>query len=431
LSGFHELMQLISEDVLLKILNSFAEATGLRAIIVDRDGKTLFPRDFGGGCTFCRMVKDNPVSARKCCGSYARAGEQAAQFGEPYIFRCHAGLVAFAAPIVANGEPVGSIICGQVLMWEPEDFFWEEIAEMTAGLGLDPTALKQAAEEMGVISGRKVQAAADLLFVMANQIVQGGMMALQQKKEIAMRQSQLGEEIRARKELEKKLEEVEGRVFGHYSLQKEKELLGMVRIGNRDRAYRLLSELVSEIMEKYITAPRMFKARMLELLVVLSRSAVEGGADLDELLELNYRYIEEILKTDAVDELSDWIFRVMDDFMARAFGGVDTKNMQIVGAATRYMRNNYDSTLTLNSIAQAVFISPFYLSHIFKEELNSTVMDYLTKVRMEEAKRLLRNPRLSIVDIAEKTGYSDPGYFTKVFKKSEGITPSDFKRHLM
>jgi len=431
MSSLRELIQHVSEDVLLKIISSFTTATGLHAIIVDRDGMMQLPHGFQEDCPFCRVIKNDPVGCNKCAGSYARAGMEAAKFGEPYIFRCHAGLVAFAAPIVIEGKHVGSIICGQVLMWEPEDFFWEEIAEMTAGLNIDPDVLITAAGELEVISGRKVQAAADLLFVVANQIMQSGVIALQQRKEIARRQTRLGEEIRARKHLEKKLAEVEGRIYGSYSLQKEKELTGMVRLGDRDEAYRLLNELVSEIMEKYISKPRIFKVRILELLVVLSRSAAEGGADLNELLSLNYQYIEEISRTDEIDELCAWIFKVMDSFVELVYGNIDAKHSQVIEAATQFMRKRYNKNLTLNDIAQAVFISPYYLSHIFKEQVNCTVFDYLTKVRMEEAKKLLRDPKFSIVDIAEKIGYNDPGYFCKVFKKSEGMTPSTFKKQSM
>ncbi|MHB9095554.1 MAG: PocR ligand-binding domain-containing protein [Eubacteriales bacterium] len=426
-----ELTHLVSEDLLLKILSTFSSATGLRAIIIDREGYPRVPLGFQEGCTFCRVIHDDPVGRNKCRGSYARAGKQAAQFGEPYIFRCHAGLVAFAAPIVTEGNHIASIICGQVLMWEPEDFFWEEIVEMTSGLNINTDILISAAEELEVISGIKVQAAADLLFVVANQIMQSGMLALQQRKEIAWRQTQLSEEIRARKDLEKKLAEVEGGMLGGYSLHKERELTGMVRIADREGAYRILNELISEIMEKYISQPRIFKVRVLELLVVLSRSAAEGGADLKELLNLNYQYIEEISRTEEVDELCNWIFKVMDSFVELVYGITGVKYTEIIEAATQYIRKHYDQNLTINEIARVVYISPYYLSHIFKEHLNCTLIDYLTKVRMEQAKKLLRNPRLSIVDVAEKIGYNDPGYFSKVFKKTVGISPSIFKKQLV
>jgi two-component system response regulator YesN len=418
-----EHIRYISEAVLLRILSSFTEATGLRALIVDYEGKPLLSIGQRGDCRFCRIIQGDPVGANKCCGSYARAGAEAAKFGEPYIFRCHAGLIAFAAPIVVDGESIGSIICGQVLMWKPEDFFWEEIAEMTAGLNISISDLIDAVLEMEVISGRKVQAAADLSLMVANQIMQKD--ALQQNKEIALRQAQLAEEMSAHK----KLQQVDGCIYGGFSLQREKELLAKVRLRDRDGAYWVLNKLVSETMEKYLSQPRLFKTRILEIAVVMSRAAAETGDDLDKLLTLNSQYIDEILHTDEVGVICSCIFKVMDSLMDRICA-VDN-NLQVVNEATRYIREHFDKNLSLNDIAHAAYISPYYLSHIFKEKLNCTVIDYLTNVRIEEAKKLLRKKGLSIVSISERIGYSDSGYFSKVFKKSEGITPSTFKRQSM
>lgn len=412
-------------------MSSFTAATGLHAIIVDREGYPRLPAGAQNDCGFCRLIRNDPVGCNKCRGSYARAGMQAAQFGEPYIFRCHAGLVAFAAPIVIEGNLIGSIICGQVLMWEPEDFFWEEISEMTAGLNVKQDALRRSAAELEVISGIKVQAAADLLFVVANHIMQSSVVSLSQRKEIALRQIQLSEEIHHRTRLEKKLAEAEGRLYGHRYLQKEKELVAAVRLGDRDGSTNLLKELVAELVEKYISRPQMFKVRMLELSVVISRAAAEGGADREELLNINYRNLEESSQYEQVDELANWIFRVQDRLIECVRGTVNLKYLDVIETAKQYIRRHYNSNLTLNDIARACHISPYHLSHVFKEQLNCTVMDYLTMVRLEQAKNLLLNPDFTINVIAEKTGYNDPGYFCKVFKKNEGVTPSVFKKQMM
>jgi two-component system response regulator YesN len=147
------------------------------------------------------------------------------------------------------------------------------------------------------------------------------------------------------------------------------------------------------------------------------------------LLTLNSQYIEEILQADKVDVFCSSIFKVLNRLMDRVCAV--SNNLQVVDQATRYIREHFHKNLTLNDIAHAVYISPYYLSHIFKEQLNCTVIDYLTNVRIEEAKKLLRKKGISIVNVAERIGYSDSGYFSKVFKKSEGVTPSAFKRQLI
>jgi two-component system response regulator YesN len=95
-----------------------------------------------------------------------------------------------------------------------------------------------------------------------------------------------------------------------------------------------------------------------------------------------------------------------------------------------YIRANYRENLSLENVAQQVFISPFYLSHLFKEELGITFVEYLTRIRMEEAKRLLKEPRLSIVAIASEVGYEDASYFSKVFKKNLSISPNQYRKNV-
>ena len=72
-------------------------------------------------------------------------------------------------------------------------------------------------------------------------------------------------------------------------------------------------------------------------------------------------------------------------------------------------------------------ISPYYFSKLFKEEAGENFIEYLTKVRIAHAKELLRNPALSIKEICILSGYSDPNYFSRIFKKQEGVTPSEYR----
>jgi len=422
------LSEVVDEKLLQRILYSFVEATGLRVSIVDVEGRRQIAPENTEDCPFCLLIRGTQKGLERCQKSCARAGNQAAQFGVPYIFRCHAGLVKWAAPLVIDGMHWGTIICGQVLMWEPEEFFWVEIKEFIKDLDMDMGSLTQAARDLEVISGERVQAAAELLFVVANHIMKTGMITLQQRQEIMKQQARLGEEIQTRKMLENALRRMEKRAsLESYSLKKEQELLGRVRLGDREGAYELLNELLADILQKDAHNPKVIKARILELVVVLSRAAVEGGASLEKLLGLNYQYVQELSAIDSVEELFLWIVKVMEKFIENVYLTRNVKNLQVIQQVTDFIRQSFHKSLTVDDISQVVFLSPCYLSHLFKEEIGCTIMEYLTKVRMEEAKKLLRHPQLNVVQVADRVGYSDPSYFTKVFKKSEGVTPTEFR----
>ena len=75
-------------------------------------------------------------------------------------------------------------------------------------------------------------------------------------------------------------------------------------------------------------------------------------------------------------------------------------------------------------------ISPYYFSKLFKQEQGEGFVEYLTRIRMTNARQLLKNQKYSIKEICSMCGYSDPNYFSRIFKRYEGVTPSEFRERL-
>lgn len=425
------LEKLVGRDFLNKMLCSFSKSTGLKAILVDKQGKTLISTDDEiKDCRFCEMIKSDGAGKKKCQRSYARACRDAAKYGEPYIFRCHAGLIMWAAPILID-KHVGSIICGQVLMWEPEDYFLEEIEEMVKGLDVDVAAVKWSAAQLDVMSGDRVQAAADLLFVVANQIMQSGMTVLEQRRQISSQQARLAEEIQARKRAEVAMSTIESRANSMNSLDKEHELRALVRSGDNLLAQKLLENLLADFIGENSEEIDTIKSRIAELVVIISRAAVDGGAALNIILQQNAQFYQDLQEMTSTDELRSWSKTMLDTFMNHVADNKNQKNLQAIQKAAEYIRKNYRNKLTIDDIAQEVYLSPCYVSRIFKQGLGCTLMEYLTQIRVEEAKTLLKNPKYNVMQVAEESGFEDPGYFTRVFKKLEGITPSRYKQNVL
>ena len=190
------LNDLVDIKTLQEILDAFTTTTGLMANIVDGEGVSIFPRKgIKKCCKFCRIIYSLEGGKNRCQAAYKRAGKQAALFGEPYIFRCPSGLIEWAAPIVLNGEHVGTIICGQVLMWEPEEFFWIELRKMNQTLTDDFEELFEAVGELAIVTGNQVQASAYLLYVVANYIMKAGWENFEQSREFARQRTLYHAEI--------------------------------------------------------------------------------------------------------------------------------------------------------------------------------------------------------------------------------------------
>ena len=378
------LLQLVDKNLLVEILNAFTNVTGLTANIVDTEGRSIFSKaDAQINCSFCQLIwkLEKQKGVQRCKGAYARAGKQAALFNEPYIFRCPGGLVEWAAPIIVDGEHLGSVICGQVLMWEPEEFFWIELEEMNRVLTDDFEPLFKAAKELQVVSGEKVQSAASLLSIMANYI--------------ELQQALLNDEIATRKSLEEKLNSQSL----NYYIEKEKSLVGKIRLGDLDECRRIFKVMLADILADTVQSNlAVVRARVFELVVVVSRASVEAGVNSERPMGINAAFMQELGTCYSTEEINTAALKVLD-------------------------RN-----LTLEEIADSVYLSPYYVSRIFKESQSITVMDYVTRVKLDEAKKMLGNTRYKIDEIAVRLGYSDASYFSKVFKKNEGMTPTQFRQ---
>ena len=96
--------------------------------------------------------------------------------------------------------------------------------------------------------------------------------------------------------------------------------------------------------------------------------------------------------------------------------------------AEAYIAENYARGLTLKQVAAHATMAPTYFSRIFKQEMGSTFTEYLTRIRLKEAKHLLSTTTLPIAEIAYAVGYQGPNYLTEVFKAVEGITPGIYRR---
>ncbi|WP_175988009.1 response regulator [Bacillus sp. Marseille-Q1617] len=106
----------------------------------------------------------------------------------------------------------------------------------------------------------------------------------------------------------------------------------------------------------------------------------------------------------------------------------EKNNMQRI---EEYLQQHYQEDVNLQEIADTFFLSREYISRKFKQEYKLTITDYLTKIRLEKAMKLLENPYLKIYEVAYGVGYGNEKYFSKVFKKQVGITPNEFRQSLL
>lgn len=419
-----ELRDLIDAESLKEILSAFTTTTGLMANVVDIYGRSIFSKsDIKKCCKFCKLIFAMEDGQERCRGAYERAGKQAALFNEPYIFRCPSGLVEWAAPIMLDGRHLGSIICGQVLMWEPEEFFWIELREMNKGLVSDFKELFKAVEELPVVSGDMVQAASYLLLTIANFITRSGFETRRRGEELKRQKRRLDEELETRKKLEEQL----GQMF-FYSMDQEQELMELLREGKTEQADRLLEKITNDIVLGSKGNMDLIRTRAIELVVVIARTAVRANVPQERASQIDSALIKMIQMENSIDDVGRCLQMAISIYQKEIQDAVEIPEAAGIKIMKGYMQAHFREDLTLEVIAGAASLSVSYASRLFKKTLNMSVMDYLRKLRINEAKKMLRESEIQIDEIAVRAGYSDAGYFAKVFRKTEHMTPSQYRR---
>ena len=128
-----------------------------------------------------------------------------------------------------------------------------------------------------------------------------------------------------------------------------------------------------------------------------------------------------------IDNLKISLFerRVSED------GEPEMQEERTIAGITRYLQEHLAEEMSLSVLSEEFHLNPQYISQLFRNEIGVNFLSYLTGIRMEKAKKLLLSTSLSVAEVAERSGYGDYRVFTKVFKKSEGITPSQYRRDFL
>jgi ligand-binding sensor protein len=164
-----KLFEIVPLDLLQEIQDRFASATGFAAITVDFQGKPLLK--YSNFSRFCLKLREDEFFHYYCCQSDAHSGLEAVRKGSLCIHRCHAGLIDFAVPIIADGEYVASLMCGQVKA-DDDSALKTRLLEQSDDIFTNRPELRVLHDEIPVLPVRRIKETADLLGTIVDFIVE-------------------------------------------------------------------------------------------------------------------------------------------------------------------------------------------------------------------------------------------------------------------
>lgn len=199
----------------------------------------------------------------------------------------------------------------------------------------------------------------------------------------------------------------------------EKQFIDYIRSGKWTEVERFVTAFIDRC-EKNGLAVVHAGQRVLELLWIIAGVLAEAGIEAEKpTLSFQMQNYRE-LRAEAGTETAKLV-RTAESRLSGA-------GPCAIHRIKRYIVDHAHEDISLEQIAALVNLSPFYVSKMFKEETGQNYVEFLTDCRIEKAKSLLADPRRSLKEIAFETGYRDPNYFSKVFRKVTGLAPSEFRR---
>lgn len=414
----------LEPEVIQKHIEMYEKVTGLSCCFINEQGETVYAGE--NSPQFCVRFREATMENCPCSQAHLYASKQSEKLGEPYVFFCPGGMVHWTAAIVVKEIFRGALLAGPVQMNLPDDFAVDEILKSNQLEIAKKGVLNASMKMIPVVEPERVRHLAGFLGLLAKDIMVEECKLFSERKRFYEEQASLNEEIQEIKEKEKYTH-----ISEYYPVELEKELVARVKRGDKKGAKNILNELLGHVLFQHGGNLQTTKARVLELMVVLSRAAVEGGGDLEMIFGMNLQYIHRIQEIEDVESLCKWIVEILERFTDSVYKLEDSNNALLMQEALAYINEQYMNELSLENAAEKVYLSTSYFSRLFKKEMGINFSDYLNKVRIEASKKYLLEVKLPLSEVAHKVGFTDQSYYTKVFRKMEGVSPGQFRKMIL
>ena len=399
------------------VLSNLQAFTGLAIQLIDSKGNMIM--SFGQSTSYCAILKKKVFDKSECFRLHMKAGKTAQVLGEAYIFSCQANLNHIAFPLINSGELLGSVIIGPFLMDQPDSTLVSDLAEryrLPATLSLE---LYDELKTLVILSPAKVNELKKLIDHALSPLLPGERALLLENQQKMSQQARLNETIQVFKE-----QKFDSSLASFY--KKEQDLLSRVRSGTVTEVKALLNDLIGYVLFSEGGQLESVRVRSIELTTLLSRVAIDGGAQTDNVFYLSSQFILKLYQQQTLEDICLLMQEVLESFMNAMFNETDKGNLYI-RKALRFMQDNYGEHLELAKVAEYVGLSPSYFSALFNQIVGVSFREQLCRIRVEESKRLLLQKDYSLVDIALAMGFPDQSYYCKVFKRIVGVTPGKYR----
>jgi len=202
-------------------------------------------------------------------------------------------------------------------------------------------------------------------------------------------------------------------------------LADAIILGQRELVIAHIRTFMNTLKDMNTISVNVLRDFTMDFIGILISELYNNGIDMEEF-NGSFKMYKEIGTFHSLADLEDWLQEVVLPIADRVEMRSNHKFKKTIDFITNYVHEHYQEDISLDLIANKVFLTRNYLSLIFKKATGENYNRYVTRVRMEKAKDLIRRGNYKLYEVSERVGYKNVTYFSQLFKKYTGCTPSEF-----
>lgn len=380
---FPSLAQLLPKTLFEEICREYGPPYARHLQAIEPEGRILYGAEIAG-CEF-------PAS---CQSQVWLAATESLRWGDICVLPCSCEKAIWAVPLTCNERVIGALVVRGV-----------RLDKETGGASLDQHIL-EACERLLAIAIR-------------HHLTNPARLELN-------RQEADSERLRAEAIHEWKHRFVDD--LRALYLREEPELLAAIRSGDRPSARGVINRILVAIYSFGGERLDLLKSYSLELVVMMGRAAVQGGAKPEMVFGLRYRSLSELDQITDIDRMGEWLTAMLEHLLDALGASSQIPNLVQLGRALAYMEEALSSNLSREEVARVAGMSSGHFTRLLRERTGHSFIEMLTLLRVNRARERLLHSHDDLAHIALDCGFADQSYFTRVFHKVTGQTPGDFRK---
>ncbi len=397
----------------------YRHATGLPLMLVDARGAKVWSL---GGCPVCSRLSPSPKQARICSDYQRTAVEESFRWGEPYISACPFGLVTFAVPISRDRKLRGGLVSGFSILPQMERDILEEVTRSIRRFHLRSNLSRGGKIPFRVVASETLRKDAQILFELIGKYDATDVELIHESRERSIQQFTIANFLEDAREGKQDL------VASLVRMQHE--IIDKVVLGDLSGSREIINRFLGAILLETGMNFNRLKVRLLELIVIISRAAIEKGISADGLLGPRYSYLTDINAAAGFDDLFWKVTKVLENFTTTVSEEMGRKAWAHMTRMRDYVQKNFTGKVAAAEVAAAAGLSVSRALHLFRRESGMSLSAFVARCRIDYAKYLLSNTTRSIAAIASDCGFFDQSHFSKTFAALEGMPPLRYRTRL-